>query len=170
MKSFWSGCFTVAFLIYSIGAKAQDETDETEKIDLSAIRWLSGKWEGSGYADPYFDLVTNSLNKSISQNFELSIQCSPDSISILLTGKSQKGTPKVYLHESQSDVSSIDERFEKRIRLLYLNPYREGGRGNDRELLIYWVNENHINLSLTYYARPKENLILHGAFRRVKNP
>lgn len=167
MKSILLFWFAFTFMFFSITATAQNQP---KKIESSTSPWLGGKWEGSGFADLEYHNAVTSSKRVNAHNFEFAVQSTQDSIRIQLKGTDQNGTSRIYLNETLS-VESFEEGGNKKdIRLLFLSPYPEGGRSNDRELVITQVNKNHINLSLTYYTRREEqNLILHGAFKRIKN-
>lgn len=151
--------FLIALLLFVCSIEANGQ-DEPERNDLPEIQWLSGTWEGSGFA--------NSFNKPEAK-FDLLIQCTKDSMKIVLSESTQKFSPQIYINQTCDYVAYDRMGLHQIIRLLFLNPYREGGRHADKVIFIFPANKDHINLSLVYYARQeKEKLIMHGAFKRKK--
>ncbi len=156
---------TISLLIWIVCELFSGETayGQEEKSILPDIRWLSGAWQGVGNIDQEFDRVKSSMKKITRKDFHLTIAVN-DTFSAIIKGSDGA---REYFHEETVNVNYL--RSEKRLRMLYLSEYPEGGRINDRELLIDIIDRDHINIILTYYARSQGNLILHGAFQRVSN-
>lgn len=168
MKLLFCGPIVFSFFGSFMGI-AQNEVNSPDESNSISATWLEGKWEGSGYGNSYFKDPSFSLVKAERQKFEMSIKLTRDSsLTFVLVGSSQKGTTISYIVDEAPTFIYPQERASKRnMRFLFLDPYREGGRYNDMEMLINHISDNHLNLTLTYYARNDgERIILHGAFKR----